>query len=56
LARFAAEARWRALAEPRALIAAGLFGLVLVWGASQLNKNLYEAAHVQPTLAILVML
>lgn len=47
-----AQAGWRGLAEPRVPIVFAIFGCVLVWGASQLNKNVYEASHVLPMLLI----
>jgi hypothetical protein len=56
LVRFAFSAKVRALAEPRFLPAVGLLGLVLVWGASQVNKNVYEAGHILPALAMLAVL
>jgi hypothetical protein len=56
LGRFAFTAKTRMFAEPRMLVALGLLGLVLVWGASQLNKNVYEAGHILPSLAILAVL
>jgi len=46
----------RALAEPRTLLAMIVFACVLVWGASQVNKNLYEAGHILPMLAIFIAL
>lgn len=54
--RFALAAKGRLFAQPRLLVALGLLGLVLVWGASQLNKNVYEAGHILPSLAILTVL
>jgi hypothetical protein len=54
--RFAWSARGRLFAEPRMPIAIALLGLVLVWGASELNKNVYEAGHMLPALAILGVL
>jgi hypothetical protein len=56
MARFALAAKGRLFAEPRMVIAIALLGLVLVWGASQLNKNVYEAGHILPALAILGVL
>jgi hypothetical protein len=56
LSRFVFTARWRAVAEPRTLVAMAIFSLVLVWGASQLNKNFYEASHVLPSLVVLMLL
>jgi len=47
-----ASAGWRGLCEPRILIAGAIFGCVVVWGASQLNKNVYEASHVLPLLLV----
>jgi hypothetical protein len=52
LVGFFSRAGWRGLAEPRVLIACAIFGCVLVWGASQLNKNVYEASHVLPLLLV----
>jgi hypothetical protein len=46
------HAGWRGLAEPRVPIVFAIFGCVLVWGASQLNKNVYEGAHVLPLLLL----
>jgi len=56
LISFLSRERMRALAEPRALLAVIVFACVLVWGASQLNKNVYEAGHVLPMLAIFIAL
>jgi hypothetical protein len=56
IGRFALSARGRMFAEPRAPVALGLLGLVLVWGSSQLNKNVYEAGHILPSLAIFTVL
>jgi hypothetical protein len=52
LARRFARTGWRGLAEPQILIGFAIFGCVLVWGASQLNKNVYEASHVLPLLLV----
>jgi hypothetical protein len=48
--------RLRALVEPRVLIALAILACVLVWGASQLHKNVYESAHILPLLVIFAML
>jgi hypothetical protein len=56
LSGFLLGVRRRAFHEPRTLIALGLLGLVLVWGASQLNKAFYETEHILPSLAILAAL
>jgi hypothetical protein len=48
LVRHFSESGWRGLAEPRVPIIFAILGCVFVWGASQLNKNAYEAAHVLP--------
>ncbi|HWK41271.1 MAG TPA: hypothetical protein VNR60_05005 [Croceibacterium sp.] len=48
LARYFSGRGWRGLTEPRVPIIFAIFSCVLVWGASQLNKNAYEAAHVLP--------
>lgn len=52
LAGHLARTGWRGLFGPRVMIVLAIFGCVLVWGASQLNKNAYEAAHVLPMLAV----
>jgi hypothetical protein len=56
LARFIKGRKCGALLEPRVPIALCLFGLIAIWGASQLNKNVYEAAHVLPMLAVACLL
>jgi len=48
--------KWRALVDPRMLIALAIMAMVLVWGASQLKRNDYEAAHVLPMLAVFIVL
>lgn len=47
---------WTALAEPRLVLATSLLGVVTVWGVSQLNRNVYEAAHVLPALVLAMIL
>ena len=42
------------LLEPRLVIAATIVACLLVWGFSQVTKNMYEAAHVLP-LSVLAM-
>lgn len=46
----------RGLSEPRALLALGIFASVVVWGASQINRNAYEAAAVLPMLIVFSVL
>jgi hypothetical protein len=43
---------WHGLIEPRAAIAVAILSCTLIWGASQLNKNSYEASHILPMLVI----
>jgi len=52
LARHLFQTGWRGLFEPRVPIILAILGCVFVWGASQLNKNTYEASHVLPMLAV----
>jgi hypothetical protein len=52
LSRFLRRTGIRGLAEPRVLVALSIVGCVMVWGMSQLNRNVYEAAHVLPMLAL----
>lgn len=52
LARHLLQAGWRGLFEPRVPIILAILGCIFVWGASQLNKNTYEASHVLPMLAV----
>ncbi|MEO7739026.1 MAG: hypothetical protein ABIS10_06990 [Novosphingobium sp.] len=52
LARFLRLERLRGLAEPRVILALAILACMLVWGASQVNRNPYEAAHVLPMLAV----
>jgi len=47
---------WRGVGEPRVLIAGAIVSCVLVWGASQLIKNVYEAAHTLPMLLLACVL
>lgn len=47
---------WTALAEPRLVLALSLLGAVTIWGVSQLNRNVYEAAHVLPALVLSMIL
>lgn len=56
LVRFVREQRWAALREPRTILAATILACLLVWGASQVNRNVYEATHVLPMLALFVAL
>jgi hypothetical protein len=56
LARFVKGRKCSALREPRVPIAVCLFCLIAIWGASQLNKNVYEAEHVLPMLAVACLL
>ncbi len=53
---FLAAERSRAIAERRVPIAIMILGVTLVWGASQLNKNVYEASHILPMLILFVLL
>ena len=55
VSRHVKGAGWRGLGEPRLLIAGAIVACVLVWGASQLIKNVYEAAHILPMLLLLVI-
>lgn len=56
LALFCWQRKLRALAEPRVLIALALLGCLAAWGASQLNRNHYEASHYMPMTAVLCAL
>ena len=56
LVRFIKLRKRDALADPRVGIGLSLFAIIAVWGASQLNKNVYEAAHVLPMLAVASLL
>lgn len=56
LAGFVVENGFKAVAKPSVLIAVAILGCVVVWSASQLNRNVYEAAHVLPMLVIFAML
>ncbi|WP_353227448.1 hypothetical protein [Novosphingobium sp.] len=56
LVRFVADTGLRALAQPRVLIALAIAACVMVWGASQLRRNVYEAAHVLPMLVLFAVL
>jgi hypothetical protein len=47
---------WRGLGEPRVLISGAIVACVMVWGASQLIKNVYEAAHTLPMLLLACVL
>ena len=44
------------LLEPRLVIAATIVACLLVWGFSQVAKNMYEAAHVLPLSALAMVL
>ena len=48
--------RLTALSDPRWLTASTLLAIVAIWGASQLNRNIYEAAHVLPALVLALLL
>lgn len=54
LVRFFVRERHRALGEPRILVALAILASVLAWGASQVNRNVYEVAHILPMLALFV--
>lgn len=54
LVLFVVRQRQRAFAEPRILIALAILASVLAWGASQVNRHVYELAHVLPMLALFV--
>lgn len=54
LVRFFVRERHRAFGEPRVLVALAMLASVLAWGASQVNRNVYEVAHVLPVLALFV--
>jgi hypothetical protein len=54
--RFAAQTGWAALRDPRLIVAAAIFGAMLVWSESQINRNVYEAAHVLPMLVVAMVL
>ena len=56
VSRHVKAAGWRGLGEPRLLIAGAIVACVLVWGASQLIKNVYEAAHTLPMLLLACVL
>jgi hypothetical protein len=56
LASFVVANGTEVVANPRVLIAVAVIGCVAVWSASQLNRNVYEAAHVLPMLVIFAML
>lgn len=56
LLQFLAAGGVRRLLHPRVLIALAILGCVLVWGASQLHRNDYEAAHVLPMLVLFMVL
>lgn len=56
LARHCKARGWRGLGEPRVLISGAIIACVMVWGASQLIKNVYEAAHTLPMLLLACVL
>jgi hypothetical protein len=56
LASFVRPRGWRGVREPRALLAAAILACVLVWGASQINRNPYEAGQILPMLAVFFVL
>lgn len=56
LTGFVKERKGAALLEPKVPLALCLFAIILIWGASQLNKNVYESAHILPTLAVACLL
>lgn len=52
LIRHVREQGLAGLIAPRFMLSAGLLGSVLIWGASQLNRNDYEAEHVLPVIVL----
>ena len=56
LASFVKKRGRGALLEPKVPLALGLFAIICIWGASQMNKNVYESAHILPTLAVACLL
>lgn len=56
LALYLLRNRINGFAEPRLLLALAILGCITVWGASQINRNVYEAAHVLPLLVIFVLM
>jgi hypothetical protein len=56
LARFVLQNGLSSRHEPRVLIALVVFGCVLVWGASQIHRNDYEALHILPMLVLFCVL
>lgn len=42
--------------DPRRLVALAIVACLLVWGFSQVTKNMYEAAHVLPLAALAIVL
>ncbi|MFT4025910.1 MAG: hypothetical protein QM676_03785 [Novosphingobium sp.] len=53
---FAWREKLRTLAEPRAVLALAILACVVVWGMSQVNRNVYEATHVLPLLVFFLVL
>ncbi|BAT60009.1 hypothetical protein GJW-30_1_02544 [Variibacter gotjawalensis] len=45
-----------AFGDTRVVIAVSVAAVIAAWGASQLNRNVYEAAHVLPMLAIFIVI
>lgn len=56
LLRFAVQQRWSAFRDPRFAIAIALAIVVAAWGAVQLNRNVYEASHILPAMAMFIVL
>ena len=54
--RFYAARRMQALREPRWLLGLSLVACVVVWGSTQIIRNVYEAGHSLPMLALGVLL
>lgn len=55
LASFLRLNGWRGLLNPRVLLAASLVAVTSVWAMSQVSRNVYEATHVLPALAMAVL-
>lgn len=56
VARLLFTRRAALLAEPRFLVGAAVAGCVMVWGCSQINRNVYEAAHMLPMLLLALLI
>lgn len=54
--RFWRAERAAAFADARFLLSGALIGVVMVWSVSQLNRNIYEAAHVLPSITLAFVL